>query len=76
MQRLWSADELDERWTLVPEDMALLTDLPDAGKLGLVAQLAYWRQNGRSPDDAADLALALVRHLAAQIGSRFEGLWR
>ncbi len=53
-----------------------LTDLPDASKLGLVAQLAYWRENGRFPDDAADLAPALVRHLAAQVGSRFEGLWR
>jgi hypothetical protein len=56
--------------------MVRLTDLPDASKLGLVAQLAYWRENGRFPDDAADLAPALVRHLAAQVGSRFEGLWR
>jgi|tagenome__1003787_1003787.scaffolds.fasta_scaffold15217685_1 hypothetical protein len=41
-------DELGARLTLVPEDLALLTDLPDAGKLGLAVQLAYWRQNGRS----------------------------
>lgn len=44
MQRLWSADELGERWTLLPGDLVLLTDLPDTGKLGLAAQLAYWRQ--------------------------------
>jgi hypothetical protein len=44
MQRPWSADELGARWTLVPEGLALLTDLrPDTGKLGLAAQLAYWR---------------------------------
>ncbi len=48
MQRLWSRDELGERWTLVPEDLALLIDLPDAGKFGLAAQIAYWRQNSRS----------------------------
>ena len=43
MQRLWSADELGEHWTLLPEDLALLTDLPDTGKLGLATQLAFWR---------------------------------
>ena len=42
MQRLWSAEELGERWTLGAEDLALLVGLPDTGKLGLAAQLAYW----------------------------------
>jgi hypothetical protein len=27
MRRRWSADELGERWTLGPEDLALLADL-------------------------------------------------
>jgi hypothetical protein len=36
MRRLWSVDELGEHWTLLPDDLALLTDLPDTGKLGLV----------------------------------------
>jgi hypothetical protein len=40
MQRLWSADEFAERWTLSAEDLALLVDLPDSGKLGMAAQLA------------------------------------
>ena len=49
MQRVWSADELGERWTLGPGDLvALLADLPDGGKLGLAAQLAYWRQHARN----------------------------
>jgi hypothetical protein len=74
MQRLWSAGELGEHWTLLPEDLALLADLPDTGKLGLAAQLAYWRQQGRSPDDGADLAPAVVGHLAAQVGIRAEAL--
>ena len=74
MQRLWSADELGEHWTLLPEDLALLADLPDTGKLGLAAQLAYWRQNGRFPDDEADLAPAVVGHLAAQIGVGVDAL--
>ena len=68
MQRLWSADELGERWALSAEDLALLTDLPDSGKLGMAAQLACWRQSGRFPDEEADIAPAVVGHLAAQVG--------
>jgi Domain of unknown function (DUF4158) len=68
MQRQWSADEFGEHWTLGAEDLALLADLPDAGKLGLVAQLGHWRQHGRFPDDEADLAPAVVGHLASQVG--------
>ena len=36
MKRLWSADELGERWSLEDVDFALLGGNPDAGKLGLV----------------------------------------
>jgi hypothetical protein len=32
--------------------------MADSGKLGLSAQLAFWRQNRRFPDDEADLALS------------------
>jgi len=32
---------------LGPADLALLVGLPDAGKLGLAAQLAHWRAHGR-----------------------------
>jgi hypothetical protein len=60
MRRLWSADELGECWTLFPGDLALVAAPPDAGKLGLTVQLAFWRQNGRFPDEEADLAPAVV----------------
>jgi hypothetical protein len=74
MQRLWSADELGERWALLPEDLALLAGLPDTGKLGLAAQLTYWRRHGRFPDDEGDLAPAVIGHLATQIGIRIDVL--
>jgi TnpA family transposase len=74
MRRLWSADELGECWTLFPGDLALVAALPDAGKLGLTVQLAFWRQNGRFPDEEADLAPAVVGHLASQIGARADAL--
>jgi len=33
-----------------------------------------WRRNGRFPDEEADLAPAVVRHLAGQVGVRVEAL--
>jgi len=48
--------------------LALLTGRGDAGKLGFAVQLAFWRQHGRFPDVEADVAPAVVAHLAAQIG--------
>src|SRR5208283_848252 len=68
MRRLWSADELGEFWTLLPDDLALVADLPDAGKLGLAAQLAFWRQYGRFPEEEADFVPTVVGHLSAQVG--------
>lgn len=41
MQRTWSADGLSERWSLLPEDLALLAGRIDAGKLGFAVQLAF-----------------------------------
>jgi len=49
MQRTWSVGELSERWSLLPEDLALLAGRIDAGKLGFAVQLAFWRQHGRFP---------------------------
>ncbi len=68
MQRLWSADELGERWSLLPEDQALLAGRVDAGKLGFAVQLAFWRQHGRFPDEEADVAPAVVAHLRSDRG--------
>src|ERR1700722_8037281 len=62
------SEEVGEHWTLGVEDLAWLSGMPDAGKLGLAVQLMCWRRNGRFPDDEADPAPAGVRHLADQIG--------
>ena len=56
----------------MPADMELLAGFTGAGKLGLAAQLAFCRQQGRFPDDEAGLAPAVVAHLAGQVGSGTE----
>jgi len=67
MKQLWSADELGERWSLQDVDLALLDGNTDAGKLGLACQLAFWRSQGCFPNEEADIAPAVVAHIARQI---------
>ncbi|PJG45768.1 hypothetical protein CAF53_24090 [Sphingobium sp. LB126] len=52
----------------VADDVAFIAGNADAGKLGLACQLAFWRSQGRFPDEEADLAPAVIAHLAGQIG--------
>ena len=58
------SEEIGEHWTLGAEDLAWLSGMPDAGKLGLAVQLMCWRRNGRFPDDEADPAPAVVKRPA------------
>ena len=74
MRRLWSTDELASRWALSPSDLQLTVDHGDQAKLGLICQLAFWREQARFPDVEADLAPAIVEHLARQIGVSTEAI--
>ena len=44
MQQLWSAEELVEHWSLMPEELALLPGKADGGKLGFAVQLAFYKR--------------------------------
>ena len=74
MKRLWSTDELAERWTLSADDLRLTVDHGEQAKLGLMCQLAFWREHARFPEVEADIAPAVVAHLARQIGVSAEVL--
>jgi Domain of unknown function (DUF4158) len=68
MKRLWSTDELAARWMLCTDDLRLTGDHGEQAKLGLMCQLAFWREHARFPEVEADIAPAVVEHLARQIG--------
>ena len=74
MKRLWSTDELAARWTLSADDLRLTVDHGEQAKLGLMCQLAFWREHARFPEIEADIAPAVVEHLARQIGVSTEVL--
>src|SRR5689334_10771342 len=67
MKRLWSTDELTLRWALSADDVRLAVDHGERAKLGLMCQLAFWREHARFPDMEADIAPAVVEHLARQL---------
>ena len=72
MRRLRSAEELAEHWSLEAGDEALVMDLPDAGKLGLIAQLTFWRRHGTFPEEEADLAPDRLRTQPRRRSTRWQ----
>ncbi len=76
MKRLWSTNELASRWTLSLDDLQLTVDHGDEAKLGLMCQLALWREHARFPEVEADIAPAVVEHLARQVGVPAETIER
>src|SRR5215217_6675655 len=74
MRWSWSTEELVERWSLSSEERGPLPAKIDAGRLGFAAQLVFHRAYGRFPDDEADLAPAVIGHLAAEVGAAADAL--
>ena len=67
MKRLWSIEELVEHWSLGTDDRELLAGKHSAGRLGLIAQLAFYRIHARFPDRLGEFAPVVIAHLADQV---------
>lgn len=74
MKRQWTAEELVEQWSLEPGDEHLLFHKEKRRRLGLLAQLAFYRRYRRFPEQRGDFAPAVVAHLADQIHASVESL--
>ena len=53
LERLWSTQQLAERWALSPEALGLAVGHTDQARLGLACQLAFWRTYARFPEQAS-----------------------
>jgi TnpA family transposase len=67
MKRRWTTEALVEQWSLEPNDERLLFRKEKKGRLGLVAQLAFYRAYRRFPEHRNDFAPSVLAHLAEQI---------
>ena len=74
MKRTWSEDELQEHWSLSPEEQALLTHKTSRGQLGFAVLLKYFQLETRFPRDCQDIPPAVVAYLAQQLGTPPETL--
>jgi hypothetical protein len=74
MKRQWTTDELVEQWSLEPGDEHLLFHKEKRQRLGLLAQLTFYRRHRRFPEQHGDFAPAVVRYLAEQIDAPVESL--
>ncbi|MBV9949960.1 MAG: DUF4158 domain-containing protein, partial [Myxococcales bacterium] len=74
MKRQWTTEELVEQWSLEPGDEHLLFHKEKRRRLGLLAQLAFYRRYRKFPEQRGDFAPAVVAHLAEQIEMPAENL--
>jgi Domain of unknown function (DUF4158) len=65
---------LVEQWSLEPGDEHLLFRKEKTRRLGLLAQLAFYRRHRRFPEQHSQFAPAVVAHLAEQIDAPVERL--
>ncbi len=69
MKRQWTTEELVEHWSLEPGDEDLLFHKEKTLRLGLFAQLTFYRHQHRFPDHRNEFAPSVLVHLAEQIGA-------
>jgi len=67
MKRRWNDLELDEHFTLLPDELALLTSTTHHNRLGFAVLLKCFEYEGRFPPNQSSVSKALVAYLAKQL---------
>lgn len=67
MKRVWTAMELTEHWTLLPDEFALLGNKTGATRLGFALLLKAFQLDGRFPMAKHDIPGMVVAHVAQQV---------
>ena len=68
MKRMWSVEELHERWSVSASERDLLFRREHGGRLGFIAQLAFYRLHAEFPEHRNEFAPIVIAHLAGQLG--------
>ena len=76
MKRRWTEEELIERWTLMPNELPLLSNKSGHTRLGFAVLLRFFAGEGRFPRSKGEVAGVVVAHLAKQVGVAAEGYTR
>ena len=76
MKRNWTADELLEHFTILENEIALVSNFNNTGKLGFMVLLKYFQMEARFPKSKDEIPLAILGFLAKQLNTppgKFDG---
>lgn len=60
MRRNWQADELVEHWTLLPDELILLTNKTNPNRLGFALLLKFFQLEARFPHNKHEVPKVVV----------------
>lgn len=69
MKRGWTEEELVGRWTLFPDELALLSNKAGHTRLGFAVMLRFFVGEGRFPRDKHEVPADVLRFVGEQVGS-------
>jgi TnpA family transposase len=68
MRRCWTINELETYWHIQPNEETLIQNKRGVTRLGFAVLLKFFQHEGRFPADPAEVPIAVVVHLANQVG--------
>lgn len=72
MKQNWTVEELDELWTLRPNEWTLLRHRKKENKLCVALMLKYFQVTALFPKELSDIPKSIIFHIAKQINVPFE----
>jgi TnpA family transposase len=67
MKQNWTMEELEEIWTLQPDELTLLDNRTKENKLGFALIFKYFQITSFFPKEISDIPKAIIFHIAKQI---------
>ena len=76
MKQSWTEEELVGRWTLFPDELALVGAKTGHTRLGFSVMLRFFAGEGRFPRDKHEVPAEVLRFVGEQVGEAAEGWLR
>lgn len=64
MKKTWLPEELVEHWTLLPDELGLLTQKNDENRLGFAILLKFFQIHARFPENQCEIVVTVVNYVA------------
>ncbi len=68
VKKNWSAEELIESWTLIPQELELVRNKVGGNQIGFALFLKYFQLMARFPDSPDEIPSLVISYIANQVG--------